>query len=47
MGILTKHEIEEYLKKGELIINPHKKDDGEYDIEPASYDLRAGTLIWK
>ena len=47
MGILTKHEIEEYLEKGELIINPHKKDDGKYEIEPASYDLRAGTLIWK
>ena len=47
MGILTKHEIEEYLQKGELIINPHKKDDNEYDIEPASYDLRAGRLIWK
>ena len=47
MGILTKHQIIEHLKKGELIINPNKKENGEYDVEPASYDLRAGIFIWK
>lgn len=47
MGILTKHQIKEYLEREELITNAHKKEDGSFDIEPASYDLRAGTLMWK
>lgn len=47
MGTLTKHQIIEYLKKSELIKNPSKKGNGEFNVEPASYDLRAGTIIWK
>jgi deoxycytidine triphosphate deaminase len=47
MSILAKHQIIEYLEKGELIINAHKLKDGVFDVEPASYDLRAGTIIWK
>jgi deoxycytidine triphosphate deaminase len=47
MGILTKYQIKEYLERGELIINAHRKEDGSFDVEPASYDLRAGILIWK
>lgn len=47
MAILTKHQIIEHLKRGELLINPSRGENGEFDIEPASYDLRAGTIIWK
>ena len=47
MGVLTKFQIIEYLDKNELIINPSKNKDGQFDVQPASYDLRAGTLIWK
>ncbi len=47
MATLTKHQIIERFKNGELIINPFTKDDGSYDVEPASYDLRAGVIIWK
>lgn len=47
MATLTKHQIIEHLNRGELIVNPFKKANGEFDIEPASYDLRAGTIIWK
>lgn len=47
MSTLTKHQIVKYLKRGELLLNPCKKENGEFDVEPASYDLRAGTIIWK
>ncbi|RZJ48872.1 MAG: hypothetical protein EOO19_06975 [Chryseobacterium sp.] len=47
MATLSKHQIIDYFEKGELILNPFKKINGEYDVEPASYDLRAGTFIWK
>ena len=47
MGILTKHQIIDHLRKGELLLNANVKEDGDYDVEPASYDLRAGTFIWK
>ncbi len=47
MGILAKQEIIERLNKGELLSNAFEKEDGTYDVEPASYDLHAGTAIWK
>lgn len=47
MAILTKHQILEHLNRDELIINAFKNENGEFDVEPASYDLRAGTIIWK
>lgn len=47
MGTLSKNKIIEHFEKGELILNPHKKDDGSFDVEPASYDLHAGMAIWK
>ncbi|MBL1214679.1 MAG: hypothetical protein HND52_15090 [Ignavibacteriae bacterium] len=47
MGILSKHQIIEYLEKGELVLNPRKKENGAFNVEPASYDLSAGTFIWK
>ena len=47
MGVLTKNEIKAYLEKGELLSNPRRKEDGEYDIQPDSYDLTAGKAVWK
>ncbi|MES1181708.1 MAG: hypothetical protein ABUL44_02840 [Flavobacterium sp.] len=44
---MTKHEIIERIKKGELLTNPFRKENQDYDVEPASYDLRAGIIIWK
>ena len=46
MGILNKDEIKRRLAKGELLVKARKKD-GDFDIEPDSYDLSAGTAIWK
>src|SRR5436189_5956851 len=46
MGILSKSEIVARLEKGELLVNAYKKD-GQYEVEPASYDLRSGIVIWK
>ena len=36
----------EHISKGELITNPRLKGD-EPQVEPASYDLRAGRAVWK
>jgi deoxycytidine triphosphate deaminase len=47
MSTLTKNQIIEYLSRGELIINPCINKNGEFEVEPASYDLRAGMVIWK
>lgn len=47
MATLCKHQIIEHLERGELLINPSKKENGEFDVEPASYDLRAGSIVWK
>ena len=47
MGTLGKAEIIERLKRNELLKNAHMDEKCEYDVEPASYDLRAGTIIWK
>lgn len=47
MATLGKHKIIEHLSNGELLINPFIKPNGEFDVEPASYDLRAGIIIWK
>ena len=49
MGVLNRQAIEEYLRNGQLILNPRpkKKKGPPYDIENASYDLSAGTAIWK
>ena len=46
MGVLNRKEINERLKRGELLSNPRRKD-GQFDIENDSYDLTAGTAVWK
>jgi len=47
MGILNKDEITRRLEKGELLIKARKNNDGQFDIEPDSYDLTAGVAVWK
>lgn len=47
MGILTRQQIIKRLVKGELLLNAHKTEKGDFDVEPASYDLHAGVIIWK
>ena len=47
MGVLTKTDIQAYLDRDELLSNPRRKDDGQYDIQPDSYDLTAGKAVWK
>ncbi|MCW3111455.1 MAG: deoxycytidine triphosphate deaminase [Segetibacter sp.] len=46
MGILAKSEITKRIKEDRLIINEHNVN-GEPVVEPASYDLRVGIIIWK
>ena len=48
MGVLNRQEIEDYLGREQLILRPRPGKNGpRYDIENASYDLSAGTAIWK
>ena len=47
MGVLNRTEIEERLNRGELLRNPRRGNGGRFDIEKDSYDLSAGTAIWK
>ena len=47
MGVLTKKQIEDRVNNGQLLRHPRKDGDGQLDIEADSYDLAAGTAIWK
>ena len=49
MCVLTRQDIETRLnlRERELLRNPRRGDDGRFDIENDSYDLAAGTAIWK
>ena len=48
MGVLNRSAIKEYLDRGELILNARwKTKSREWDLENDSYDLSAGTAIWK
>ena len=48
MGVLNRQAIEDYLRREQLILHPRPEKNGPpYDIENASYDLSAGTAIWK
>src|SRR5438105_4385729 len=44
-GVLTSQELVERIKAGKLIRNPRLKD-GNFDVQPASYDLTAGRAVW-
>ena len=47
MGVLNRIEIETRIGRGELLSNVRRKDNGEFDIQPDSYDLTAGKAVWK
>ena len=48
MGVLNSQAIERYLRKRQLILNPRPGQNGrQYDIQNDSYDLSAGTAVWK
>ena len=47
MSLLTRKQIEDRLEQGQLLRNPRIGADGHFDIEADSYDLAAGTAIWK
>ena len=47
MGVLNRQEIDTRLQNSQLLRNPRRRNDGHFDIEKDSYDLAAGTAIWK
>ncbi len=47
MAILNKDEIVRRLEKGELLIKARKNTNNQFDVEPDSYDLSAGAVVWK
>ena len=47
MGVLNRREIERRLDSGELIRNARRKERGQFDVQNDSYDLAAGTAVWK
>lgn len=47
MPILNANDIRTRMTNGELILNPRLDGAGIPIIEPASYDLRAGIVLWK
>src|SRR5216684_3284162 len=46
-GVLNHDEIARRVEKGELLRGARRLASGEYDIEPDSYDLTAGKVVWK
>ena len=48
MGVLNSQAIERYLRQRQLILNPRPGQNGRpFDIQNDSYDLSAGTAVWK
>jgi len=47
MPILNCEDIRNYIQEKNLIHDPLLKPDGRPSIEAASYDLRAGIVVWK
>lgn len=47
MPILNKKELQEQINAGQLVLHPLRDADGNPVVEPASYDLRAGIIVWK
>src|SRR5229473_4999522 len=47
MPILNKKDIQDAIDGGSLIRNALRDDTGAAVVEPASYDLRAGIVLWK
>lgn len=47
MPILSKIEIQRRIQNGELVLGVLRDAKGNPVVEPASYDLRAGIVLWK
>jgi deoxycytidine triphosphate deaminase len=47
MPILNKNDLLDQIAAGDLVLNPLRDGDGLPVLEPASYDLRAGIVLWK
>jgi deoxycytidine triphosphate deaminase len=47
MGVLNKDEITRRLNRGELVKGARRTPDGRFDVEPASYDLMTGKVVYK
>src|ERR1700689_4052429 len=47
MPILNRLKIREGISSGQLIVNAQYGDDGQLSVEAASYDLRAGIVLWR
>jgi deoxycytidine triphosphate deaminase len=47
MPILNADQIRGHIRQGELITDPRLNDSGVPQVERASYDLRAGIVVWK
>jgi deoxycytidine triphosphate deaminase len=47
MPILNKKDLLDHIAAGELVLTPLRDGGGTPVVEPASYDLRAGIVLWK
>src|SRR5260370_36862291 len=47
MGTLNRDEIIRRIATDDLIRNARKQGDGTVELEPASYDLMPGVVVWK
>lgn len=47
MPILNKKDLLDQIAAGQLVLNPLRDEAGTPVVEPASYDLRAGIVLWK
>jgi deoxycytidine triphosphate deaminase len=47
MPILNKRDVQSYIDAGQLVLHPLRDAEGNPVVEPASYDLRAGIVLWK
>jgi deoxycytidine triphosphate deaminase len=47
MPVLNRLKVREGIKSGQLVINARYEEDGEPAVEAASYDLRAGIVLWR
>lgn len=47
MPILNRREVINRIRAGDLILRAHYDSNDEPQVEPASYDLRAGIVLWR
>src|ERR1700684_3961598 len=47
MAVLNGPELRKRIAAGWLLLNASVTENGEPDVQAASYDLRAGIALWK